>query len=842
MKNIIILSLLLIPFFACAQYPSTGNKQRLGWQTTGDGLIWRGVAGDTVNKPNNRNYPYFQLDTVNSVLYRYVQTRGQWQPVSASADIDSLIYATRFWVNSNFFPLQGGTLTGTGGNGFINFPLQSSPPVTPSTGFSLYAGSTGNNISWMQPDGFFRRLVSPVTGTPRQYQFMARSYTLADSADVAALPTGSGITDRSARWSSSTALAAGNITDNGTKLQALLPWQFHSWTTAGRPTGATGYTGLNTTTGFTEGYFTSQWENYITSTGGSNGQVSIFSSAGKTYGTNNLFWDNTNTRLGLGTASPAHLLDGLVNANGFRGYNITNSSTGVAAIAGFLSTNNAGSLFNFGMSGSNYTNIAVIGGSSGFLNATGSGGIAIYANNTAATIRFATNQATVATEVARFSNPGNLLLGTTTDVTGYKLNIVGTGAIGLPRGTVAQRPTIASSTTPFRYNTDSTALEYGESVGTWRQLATRDYARSLVPTTLYTGDGTIPSGTTRTVSVGMNGDEFSLSAVADNKAINKYLSSTDGNADVNSYQEVVTNSSKFKSSTDYNAAGIYDGANSYIEDYFFAERDALNHQVIKLISSQIFSSTNTNRARFYNMVDSVNLSTISASNIRVQNSATPKTHWAGLIDNSYGNGGWGNQTARFISFSPSWKVQTNIFNSDTYFDWLRVDNLDTDTTSNRLSFYNNKYVLPNARPATGSGVKQSLVWTGTGSAATPAFEYVKKDTTIYVTDADYNFSAAITSANILLKFNRIIIYSKLTSGASSDNQIFLHSASSDFLQCEIIIYSNDASADSDATSIDFTTNGAVDGTGGTVSSYGMSAGQRVNIRAVDDGGYKWIYN
>jgi len=118
----------------------------------------------------------------------------------------------------------------------------------------------------------------------------------------------------------------------------------------------------------------------------------------------------------------------------------------------------------------------------------------------------------------------------------------------------------------------------------------------------------------------------------------------------------------------------------------------------------------------------------------------------------------------------------------------------------------------------------------------------KRDTTIYVTDADYNFASAVTSANILKRYNRIIIYSKLSSGATSDNQIFLHSASVDFLQCEIIIYSNDASADSDATSIDFTTNGAVDGAGGTVSSYSMSAGQRVNIRAVDDGGYKWFFN
>lgn len=119
---------------------------------------------------------------------------------------------------------------------------------------------------------------------------------------------------------------------------------------------------------------------------------------------------------------------------------------------------------------------------------------------------------------------------------------------------------------------------------------------------------------------------------------------------------------------------------------------------------------------------------------------------------------------------------------------------------------------------------------------------IKRDTTIYVTDADYNFAAALTSAQILARYNNIIIYSKLTASATSDNQIILHSASSDFLQCTISIYSNDASADADATSIDFTTNGAVDGAGGTVSTYGMVGGEKITIRAVNDSGYKWIFN
>jgi hypothetical protein len=85
-------------------------------------------------------------------------------------------------------------------------------------------------------------------------------------------------------------------------------------------------------------------------------------------------------------------------------------------------------------------------------------------------------------------------------VPNYFFDATSTDAFGLPRGTVAQRPTITTSTTPFRYSTDSTALEYGESVGTWRQLATRAYARSLVsalPTTnIYTANGTITENRT----------------------------------------------------------------------------------------------------------------------------------------------------------------------------------------------------------------------------------------------------------------------------------------------------------------------------------------------------------
>ena len=64
-------------------YPITGNKQRLGWQTTGNGLVYRGSAADTVTKPSNYTNKdikaYLLVDTVNNVMYSYIASKGGWQ-------------------------------------------------------------------------------------------------------------------------------------------------------------------------------------------------------------------------------------------------------------------------------------------------------------------------------------------------------------------------------------------------------------------------------------------------------------------------------------------------------------------------------------------------------------------------------------------------------------------------------------------------------------------------------------------------------------------------------------------------------------------------------------------
>ena len=73
-------------------YPITGNKQRLGFQTTGNGLVWRGTAADTVTKPTSyadKNIKaYLILDSVSGSLYVFKQ--GAWTAISEGSTIDTV--------------------------------------------------------------------------------------------------------------------------------------------------------------------------------------------------------------------------------------------------------------------------------------------------------------------------------------------------------------------------------------------------------------------------------------------------------------------------------------------------------------------------------------------------------------------------------------------------------------------------------------------------------------------------------------------------------------------------------------------------------------------------------
>jgi hypothetical protein len=80
MKQLLSLFLFLVPCLALAQYPINGNQKiTLGEQTTADGLIFRGVLGDTaLITPLSDTSAYIILDTANHRFYNYNRATNVW--------------------------------------------------------------------------------------------------------------------------------------------------------------------------------------------------------------------------------------------------------------------------------------------------------------------------------------------------------------------------------------------------------------------------------------------------------------------------------------------------------------------------------------------------------------------------------------------------------------------------------------------------------------------------------------------------------------------------------------------------------------------------------------------
>jgi hypothetical protein len=105
-QGLSIVLIILASTFAFAQYPATGNKQRLGFQTTGDGLTWRGSISDTASiQPINNTSAWVILDTVNLKFYTFDFTSNVWNLVGGGGaafeqPIDSLFFNTGVSTNN----------------------------------------------------------------------------------------------------------------------------------------------------------------------------------------------------------------------------------------------------------------------------------------------------------------------------------------------------------------------------------------------------------------------------------------------------------------------------------------------------------------------------------------------------------------------------------------------------------------------------------------------------------------------------------------------------------------------------------------------------------------------
>jgi hypothetical protein len=96
MKQLLSLFLFLLPCLAWAQYPSNGNQKiTLGEQTTADGLIYRGVIGDTaLITPLSDTSAYIILDTANHRFYNYNRATNVWSVAGGGTSVTTFSAGT----------------------------------------------------------------------------------------------------------------------------------------------------------------------------------------------------------------------------------------------------------------------------------------------------------------------------------------------------------------------------------------------------------------------------------------------------------------------------------------------------------------------------------------------------------------------------------------------------------------------------------------------------------------------------------------------------------------------------------------------------------------------------
>jgi len=162
-KTFHLLLLLLIPLLgfsqANSQYPDSGNKIRLGFQTTADGLIWRDTQPKVGGyQPINNKAAWVVLDTVNNKLYHYKNSAwtlvgGDTTSLSNRIDLklniaDTTNMLTPYWRSGRFsgtLPVANGGTGQTTPTAALNALL---PTQSQSTTIGATLKSNGTNSYW----------------------------------------------------------------------------------------------------------------------------------------------------------------------------------------------------------------------------------------------------------------------------------------------------------------------------------------------------------------------------------------------------------------------------------------------------------------------------------------------------------------------------------------------------------------------------------------------------------------------------------------------------------------------------------------------------------------------
>ena len=172
----------------------------------------------------------------------------------------------------------------------------------------------------------------------------------------------------------------------------------------------------------------------IGGTGAAN-KVAFFTGVGTLSNNTDFHWDNTNSRLGIGTSSPTNDISVVKNIDGTARISITNQSTGTNAAADLVVFNSVGAIA-FQLTGTG--NTVVTPNQGRFRSSTQITNGFTFLTGAAAPISFGTQDA----EGMRLAAGNNLLVGSTTD-SGYKLRVNSTGAT---QGTFLSGPGTGSTT------------------------------------------------------------------------------------------------------------------------------------------------------------------------------------------------------------------------------------------------------------------------------------------------------------------------------------------------------------------------------------------------------------
>lgn len=381
------------------------------------------------------------------------------------------------------------------------------------------AATAQDRIDWDQIKAAFAANYIPLSDGSGNGVWTTRGAVLSGANSV----YGTGSTGYIAEW----------LNDSTLTFDATGAYLLSVGTDAQRPTGATGLIRYNSTNGNFEYYGAAAWEFPVKSST-SNGLFTAGSvlfadangrAAQNTTSNKQFHWDDTNTRLGIGIASPSYPVH-IYAPSSASVANVVNietdrSSGGAAGAAGIRLENSSGQraqmlLTSTGTASANSTRFETQ--TYGFRIYT-SVDVSLYTTNTGYFDVFFASTANSRNRKLVLSNIGRMGIGAdrgaTTDtmtIAAYALDVRGNNAIAFPRGTTATRPTYVSGYSPTRFNTDSTAFE-GHDGTDWRAWATRAWARSTFAPIAsgYTGwtlagtSGTpqsIASGQTATIAAG----------------------------------------------------------------------------------------------------------------------------------------------------------------------------------------------------------------------------------------------------------------------------------------------------------------------------------------------------